>query len=188
LITLVAREGKLKMVSFNTDPEEFVGGDQSIPAAPKSKTLVSPRSPPVAPAPRVAVYNPPAAGASHPKHAVLGPALRLDEAEANLSAAQLEFRNATLALRSCELIEAEALTEFVKVMPGPTFDEVNRQRLAAEQAAKMARVQAGLSPTPPKVPTHGNSPIDIAAANRPRTSQAMPAGGPLRSNVVRRSV
>jgi hypothetical protein len=168
--------------SHDSDPEEFVGSDRSIPAAPKGKRAV-----PAPAAPRVAVYTPPLPGASHPKHAVLGPALRLDEAEQNLGRAQLELQNATTHLRSCELAESDALSAFVKIMPGPSFDQVNRERLAAEQAEKIRRVQAGESPIPPKVPTHGNSPMDIAAAQRPRTS-AQTANAPLRSATVRRVV
>jgi hypothetical protein len=157
----------------------------AAPLAPKPEGL---REELAAPAPRVAIYNPPAPGTSHAKHAILGPALRLDKAEANLTASQLELHAAKDHLRSCELIEADALSALIKVMPAPSQDEVFRELLAKEQAAKLARVSQGLPAVTPKVPTHGNSAVDIAAANRPRTSAQQPTGSPLRSPIARRLV
>ncbi|WMT75073.1 hypothetical protein [Bradyrhizobium sp. Ash2021] len=157
-------------------PTEYVGRDQTMKADPKG----APK--------RVAVYTPPAKGEAHPKIARLGPALRLDNAEADLTAAQLELNAAVNHLRSCELIEAAALTALIAVMPRPSQDEVYRAHIAKEQAAKMARVAQGLPAVEPPKPSHGRSAVDIAAAQRPRTSQAMPTGTTLRSPISRRIV
>jgi hypothetical protein len=164
------------MADPDADLVEYTGADKTTKADPRGgPKKVAPVAAPLteelaAPAPRVAVYTPPKDGESHPKHAILGPALRLDKADADLTSAQLELRAATSHLRSCEAIEAEALLALTKIMPGPTYDEVNRQRLAAEQAAKVARVEQGLAPVAAPVRSHGRSPIDQQAAHRPRHS------------------
>jgi hypothetical protein len=165
------------MATEHDDPPEFTGRNHNQRADPKSSKRA---------APPVAVYNPPAEGEAHPKIARLAPAQRLDEAEANLGATQLELAEATAHLRNCELIEAEALSALVNVMPGPTAEEVYRDKLAKENAAKLARVDQGLSPTEPKQ-IMARSPVDIAAAQRPRTSAQAP-NSPLRSPTVRRIV
>jgi hypothetical protein len=172
------------------DPEEYVGKDHATKADPKGAKRAAPApviAPLAAPAPSVAVYNPPGPDEAHPKTARLGPALRLDNAEAALNSAQAELQAATSHLRSCELIEAEALSALIKATPGPTADEVHRKMLADDTARKLERVAQGLPVVEPRKPTHGNSPVDIAAASRPRTSAQM-ANAPLRSNVARRLV
>jgi len=182
------------------DPPEFTGRNQTQRADPPkgkraapnhpgltdqtSKQLAEEMASPVPPS--VAVYNPPAEGEAHPKIARLAPAQRLDEAEANLGATQLDLAEATAHLRNCEMIEADALAALISVMPGPTADEVFRDKLAKEQAAKLARVDQGLSPTEPKQIT-ARSPVDIAAAQRPRQSAQQPSTA-LRSPVARRLV
>jgi hypothetical protein len=187
-------------MAHENDPEEFVGATQERKADPKGKRapvtdtdtrvsvakvlaeeLASPH-----PGTPIAVYTPPAEGANHPKHAILGPAQRLDAAEVALNRATLEEKLARDNLRARELAEAEAEDAFIKVLPGPTFDEVNRQRLADEQAAKIARVEQGLPAVEPKKIV-ARSPVDLAAAQRPRTSPQA-ANQPLRSPVARRLV
>ena len=156
------------------DPEEFVGTTQQTKADPKGKRT----------APRVTPYTPPKAGESHPKTARLGPALRLDAAEANLSAAQLEVTAAYNALRAAEREEAAAVGKFNETMPAPSADQVYRAHLARELDAKVARVEQGLPAIEPKKIT-ARSPVDLAALHRPRPSPQV-ANAPLRSNVVRR--
>jgi hypothetical protein len=168
------------MASSDNDPEEFTGATATIKADPKGSKRAAP-----APAPTVAVYVPPVDGEAHPKHARLGPAQRLDAAEAALTAAQLELSAAYQNLRNVEREETAAHAEFIRSFPAPTADEVNRKRLAAEMATKLQRVQNGESPNPSK-PVTARSPIDLAASQRPRTSAQAPSN-PLRSNVVRRN-
>jgi hypothetical protein len=160
------------------DPPEYTGTEPKVKAEPpKSKG----KPPLVVP---VAVYTPPPAGAAHPKHARLSVAQRVDTAEAALGAAMLEITAARADLRQAELAEADALGALIAALPQPTAQEVNSERLAKEQAAKLARVSQGLSPTETRAPTHGHSPIDRAAANRGRAGTGMP----LRSPVARRVV
>lgn len=191
-------------MAYEGDPPEFIGATQETKADPKGKRAapapvkavakVPALAPDVvgqemaAPVPSVAVYNPPAEGEAHPKIAGLAPAQRLDAAEAGLNLANAELQAATYHLRNCELIEAEAEAALVKGMPGPTQDQVHRELLAKETAAKLDRVSQGLPAVEPPKPSHGRSAVDIAAANRPRTNAQQPTGAPLRSNVVRRTV
>jgi hypothetical protein len=174
------------------DPEEFTGVEPKTKADPKSnkgksaapvkavETVAHPGTP-------KAVYHPPAEGEAHPQIARKSVAERLDAAEVALNLANLELTQATQNLRAAENAEADALDALTKALPPPSFDEVNRQRLAKIQADKMARVEAGETPVPAPVKSHGRSPIDVAAAQRPRTA-AHAANTPLRSPVVRRSV
>ncbi|SIO24681.1 hypothetical protein SAMN05443247_03118 [Bradyrhizobium erythrophlei] len=174
------------MASFESDPPEFVGRDQTTKADPKGKRATP--APVVVPVPSVAVYNPPLAGEAHPKIARKSVAERLDKAEANLTSANLELTASKAHLRSCELIEADALSAFIKACPAPpSADEIYRAHIKREQDAKLERVAKGLPPVEPKK-IAARSPIDLAAAQRPRTSQAMPTGTPLRSPIARRIV
>ena len=197
-------------MAYEDDPPEFTGTTQETKADPVRKSskaaapvkavpvklpaLVEELAQPSAsaadahPVPSVAVYNPPAEGEAHPKIARLAPAQRLDTAEADLNRANAELQAATHHLRNCELIEAEAEAALVKEMPGPTQDQVYRDLLAKETAAKLERIAQGLPAIEPPKPSHGRSAVDIAAANRPRTNAQQPTGAPLRSNVVRRTV
>jgi hypothetical protein len=189
-------------MAVDDDLVEYVGADKSTPAAPKGK-----RKPPaepkdwavtdtplpdyepaahVEPAPRVAVYNPPAPGASHPKHAVLAPALRVDRAEQALTAATLELTTATRHLRACELAEANAEAVLMRELPGPTPDELLREHIASELRNRADNVAAGKAPDTRAIPVHGNSALDRVAANRARPAPGMASS--LRSSTVRRKV
>jgi hypothetical protein len=173
------------MAHEHDDPPEFTGSTQTIKAdATKGKRAAPAPAvvPPVAP---VAIYAPPATGASHAKVARKAVAERLDLAEAALSAAQLEVSASYNELRAAERDEGAAHLAFIATMPAPSALEVSRGRLAAEQAAKQLRADQGLEPVPKPTPTHNRSPVDTAAANRPRPSPQQPTA-PLRSNVVRR--
>jgi hypothetical protein len=124
---------------------------------------------------------------SHPKHAKAGPRIAWQRAQAATEDARIELNAATSQARQMELIESDALSHWLSLQRQPTQDEVFRAKIAAEQAARLERVSAGLSPEPPKKPTHNRSPIDTLAAQRPRQTAQMPSS-PLRSPVARRSV
>lgn len=171
------------------DLQEFTGREARIPADPKGGKRVAPvvvpsRSVDRSPAPSVAVYNPPAEGESHPKQARLAPALRLDEAEANLTSTQLELNAAFTHLRDCERIEVAALSAFTRAMPAPSADEVIRAHVAGQHAIRAANVAAGIDPDARAAPVISKSPIDQHAMNRGKAASR--SGVPLRSNVVRR--
>jgi len=188
-------------MAVDDDLVEYVGGDKTTPAAPKGKraapapapktwavtdTPVPPYEPEAVAAPRVAVYTPPAPGASHPKHAILEPALRVDRAEQALTAATLELTTATRHLRACELAGSEAEAILMRELPGPTPDELLREHVASELKTRAENVSAGLSPDNRAVPVHGNSALDRIASVRPRPAPGQASS--LRSSTVRRTV
>jgi len=148
----------------------------------------------IEPAPRTAVYAPPAPGSSHPRHAILGPALRLDEAERSLQNAALEVTLATRHLRACELAEADAEASLMVELPAPTQDEALRAYADAALKQRAENISKGLDPNQqydkegnPAKPGHGKSPIDQQAAARMRNARGVESN-PLRSAVVRRRV
>jgi len=190
-------------MAIDDDLPDYIGADQSTLAAPKGKraapapntwTVTNTPQPAyedepaahVEPAPRVAVYNPPAPGASHPKHAILGPALRVDSAEQALTAATLELTTATRHMRACELAESDAEAALMLELPGPTPDELLREHVASELKTRADNVAAGKHPDARAIPAHGNSALDRIAANRPRPAPGMASS--LRSASVRRTV
>jgi hypothetical protein len=162
-------------MAHDDDLPEYTSSGQKIKADPPKGGAVPP----------IAVYNPPAKGEAHPKIARKSVAQRLDVAEAAVTAAQLELNASYNALRQAEREEAAAHGDLIRLLPAPSPEEVNRKRLAAEQAAKQKRADEGKSPVAKMAPSHGRSPVDIAAANRPRTSPQA-ASHPLRSPVSRR--
>lgn len=173
---------------IHDDPPEFTGTDHKTAADPKGKRTAPPvkvvaplKDEMASPVPPVAIYTKPT-GPSHPKHAVLGPAIRLNEAEAALNIANAEQRAARDHLTRCEAEEADALSALIKAIPGPTYREINEERLAKIQAERAERVGAGLPADAPQRVTHGNSELDRLAASRPRRSAT-----PLQPNTVRRS-
>jgi len=182
-------------MAIDDDLPEYTGADKTTLAVPKPSKpkfwAVTDTPAPLdledEPAPRVTPYTPPAPGASHPKHAVLGPALRLDEAEHVLTKTKLELTSAARHLRDCELAEADAERALMAEMPGKTQDEVLREYAASELKARADRVAAGLSPDTRSIPAHGPSVLDRNAAHRPRPAPGK-VGAPLQSNAVRRSI
>ncbi len=174
-------------MAIDDDIPEYVGADKTTRAEPpKSRKGMPPVVDP-SHVPSGAVYHPPVAGAAHPKAARKRVALALDVAEANLTAAQMEISASYNALQIAEREEAHALGELTRILPRPTAEEVHRAHLARETAAKVARVAQGLSPTAKPAPTNNKSPLDVAAANRPRAAAHLPSGS-LRSAVARRIV
>jgi hypothetical protein len=119
---------------------------------------------------------------SHPKHAKVGPRLAFEKAMAETADARLELQAATAHHRRCELIEGDAMANWISVNKPPSQAEVHRAMLAKEQAAKLERVAKGLPPTAPTKPTHGSAAVDVAAAQRGRAGTRLP----LRSNTTRR--
>jgi hypothetical protein len=165
-------------MAYEDDPPEFTGTEPQVKADPKGNARLKTGTP--------AVYNRPAKGEAHPKIARKAVADRLNDAEQALNLAQLELQAAAANLRSCEAIEAAAESAFVRAMPAPSQDQVHREMLAKETASKLARVSRGLPAVEaPKITAR--SPVDIAAANRPRASAQQPTA-PLRSTVARRIV
>ncbi len=137
--------------------------------------------------PATAVYTPPPkSSTSHSKVPRKAVADRLNAAEANLTACSLEVSASRNALRDAERAEAAAHQILISAMPGPSAEAVHREMVAKDQARKLARVEAGEPAIPPKVVT-ARSPIDLAAANRPRTS-AQGANAPLFSPTPRFTV
>jgi len=189
---------------IDDDLPEYIGGDKTTLAAPR-KRAAAPVKAPAAPAiewaatdtptpayvpdvtaPRVAPYTPPAPGASHPRHAILAPALRVDSAEQALTAATLELTTATRNLRACEIAETDAEASLMAELPGPTPDELLKAYVANELKTRADNVAAGKAPDARAIPTHGNSALDRIAANRPRPAPGMASS--LQSTTVRRNI
>jgi hypothetical protein len=155
---------------MSDDPIEYAGTDQTIKADPVP-----------APAPDAAPVN-----KSHPKIAKLRPKRELAKAQKELDDARLELRAATAALRSAEIAEGNAVADWITLNPTPSALEVNRERLAKENAARVQRVGEGLQAYVQHVQKVGNSPLDQFAAVRGRA--AAHNGVLLRSNVTRRTI
>lgn len=125
---------------------------------------------------------------SHPKIAHKAPADALAKAEIEVTEAREELQAATHYLRRCELAEGAALAVWINLNRPPDFESVHRAMIAGERDAKLARIADGKSAAvEPAKPTHGKSPIDQAAKQRPRQSAQQPST-PLRSAVARRTV
>lgn len=177
----------------DADLVEYIGSDKTVKAAPKGKrtapaVTLEPAKLQHEAAPSIAIYTPPEEGASHPKIAREAAAERLDNAEAALNLASVELAASRAALRSAEMDEGDCLMAFLAVTStGPTPDELLRQYAAQQLQQRADRVARGETPEAKAAPTHGYSPLDLAAAQRPRTSKQM-ANAPLQSSVVRRTV
>jgi len=109
-------------MAIDDDLPEYTGADKTTLAVPKAKInwSVTDTPSPIDPdeqAPRITPYNPPAPGSTHPKHAVLSVALRLDKAEHVLTKANIELTTAARRLRDAELAEAEAERVFMAEFP-----------------------------------------------------------------------
>jgi hypothetical protein len=105
-----------------------------------------------------------------------------EKADAELASAARELFDATeLANRAINL-EGTALEAFQKLQKRPSADELLKDAAARSTQQRAANVAKGLPPGGVKVSSAGKSPIDVFASQRGRNS------GPLRSNVVRRSV
>lgn len=183
-------------MAVDDDLPEFTGHDRTTLAVPKpAKSFAVTDTPPPAydpkaglhddPAPRVTPYRAPEAGESHPKHAVLGPALRLDKAEQTLTKANAELVAATNDLRAAEIAQNEAEEAFVALHRGPTQEATLRAYADRELQLRKDRVRAGQNPSGRAPIQHGNSVLDAIAAHRPRSVAKGPSMS-LRSRTVRR--
>jgi hypothetical protein len=141
-----------------SDPIEHVGTEPNNPADP-----VSPKK-----------------SNTHPKHAKLRPARELAKVQLDLADARVELQSAANHLKAASKLEGEALAAFVALIPRPSAEDLHRENCAREQAAKIARVKAGLPAVEPKQATHGRSELDRLAAHRGKNA------GSLRSTTVRR--
>jgi hypothetical protein len=166
-------------MAHENDPEEFVGADKSVRAEPV-KTTRKPAAPLTA---RVKPNGEPMA--SHPKHAVAGPAKAYEAAKAETEAARIDYRVATDAFKSAEKAEGAAVADWIKLNPSPSQDEVLRENAKRSLEQRAANVANGLPPQGIKTLSHGNSVVDRQAAQRPRQTPQM-ASAPLRSPVSRR--
>jgi hypothetical protein len=117
---------------------------------------------------------------SHPKHAKLRPEMEWKKAQADVADKQVELQAAKNHYRRCELMEGDAMANWISVNPPPSAEAVYRDKIAKEQAARIERIAAGLPAEPPKAPSHGRSELDRIAASRGKNA------GSLRSTVVRR--
>jgi hypothetical protein len=171
-------------MAFEDDPVEMIGDENSkIRAEPVRAVNRAAPPAPIEPAP-VAEKKP----GSHPKVAIRGPRIAFEQSEQELIEARAELVAAQADLRIKEKAEGASLVEWIKLNPAPSQDAVFRSMIAAETAAKLARVAAGLPLVTAAIPTHNRSPIDTVAANRGRHAggHAHKVGVPLRSSVVRR--
>jgi hypothetical protein len=118
--------------------------------------------------------------ASHPKIAHARPRAEYEKAQTELLDARAELQAAMAHARRCQLVEGEALATWIAVNPSPSQDEVFRDKIAKENAARLERVNGGLPADPPSAPKVGKSPIDQAFANRGKNKlTGLPAARPV---------
>lgn len=179
---------------IDSDPPEMIGRDSGVRAdPPKSKRTAAPvvlSSPAVRPtlAEELASPVPPVSKpGSHPKHAIARPRREWELAKQEVADAQAELRSANDAFREADIAESNALEHWLSLQPKVDPDQLLRDYAVNSTAQRAANVAAGLPPEGVRRRTHGNSPIDVVAANRPRTSPQA-SNSPLRSPIHRRSV
>jgi hypothetical protein len=152
-------------MSNHDDPVEFVGVNASVKADPISQAQAPTGKRP----------------GSHSKIAIVRPRKEYAAAQVELAEARVELIAATSAAAIAVRAEGEAMAAFIVLNKPPTYDAINRERLAKIQEERAARAAAG-EPLNPALVYRGNkSPLDIAAAargRRPTTS--------LRSTTIRR--
>jgi hypothetical protein len=104
---------------------------------------------------------------SHPKTAHAGPRAAYMKAQLDLAEAQEELQASMNHARACDKAEGIAMATLLKVMRPPSHEDIVREIIARETAAKLANVAAGLAPDgTPKADTLGNTPIEQAFAAR----------------------
>ncbi|SDI54545.1 MULTISPECIES: hypothetical protein [Bradyrhizobium] len=170
---------------LDADLPEYVGADKSTRADPPKGKRNSTSPAVTASAPSVAVYTPPAPGSTHPREPKLAPAKRLDAAEEALRTAQTDLMSARGELTAAQAAESEAELAFASCFATISPDELLRQHAARAAQERAERVARGETPEAKPAPTHNRSPVDVAAASRPKTNRQAPST-PLRSNVIRR--
>lgn len=103
---------------------------------------------------------------SHAKHAVVGPRIALANAVADLANKRDLMIAETAALKRAELTLGSCLSELLRVWPRPSQEDVFRQKIEAETAAKLARIEQGLPPAETKASPYDASPISQSFAAR----------------------
>jgi hypothetical protein len=88
----------------------------------------------------------------------------LVKASIELEASRAEIYSAESALQALAANRAQAIMAWIKINPPPTQDQVHRQMMAKEQAEKLARVKAGLTPEPVKPAPVYRWPLEEALA------------------------
>lgn len=175
------------MSSDFSDPVEFTGGDHAQRADHVPTRKAAPVKPPV-PAPEpVVVADEVVEPNTHLKHAVLRPRLEFEAAAQEVLDAQAEDMLAKRLVVEAETAETDALTYFLSLQTKPDQDTLLRDAARRSLEERAENVKAGRPPGGLRTPTHGNSGLDRAAAQRGRQSPQM-ASSPLLSNVARRLV
>lgn len=168
------------------DPIEHVGtsskGERADPVPSKRKV-----APPVAViAPLAEELAEPTKPNTHKKFAVVRPAKEYEAAQQETRDAQAEQVLANRELADAEKDESRALGVWLSLQPKVSADDLLMDYAKNSVAQRAANVAAGLPPEGVRTPTHGNSLVDRAAANRQRQSPQMATAAPLRSPVPRR--
>jgi hypothetical protein len=182
---------------MSSDPEEFVGTEQKVIADPSraqghgGKRAVVERV--VAPAPEpnglrdeLASPVPPKPG-SHLKHAIERPRREYEAAQQETRDAHTELKFATDRLRETEIAEGDALALWYSLQPKVDPDTLLHDFAKQQTAMRAQNVRDGLPADGVRATSHGRSPVDIAASQRPRTSAQAPNPS-LRSPIARRLV
>jgi hypothetical protein len=161
----------------NLDPEEFVGTTQETRAEPAS------RKPPAERKVSGELRSP----GSHAKHSIAKEAREYADAVAELALAQKELMVSKNALALAEKQEDEALAHWQSLQEPISTEQLLRDNAVRSNQMRADNVRAGLPPGGVVKPSPDQSPISVAARNRPRSSPQMPST-PLRSPIARRTV
>ena len=177
-------------MSSHDDPVEFIGADRTTRADPVTSVGAGkrvPRGTQSESKPGGYIDKNGTPTASHLKHAVVAPAKEYEAAKAETVAAMAEVRLAKIALADAEHDENNALAVWLSLRPTIDADALLREYAKRSTEERARQVAMGNPPEGVKTPTHGRSPVDIAAAQRQRASPQS-ANVPLRSPVARRVV
>ena len=83
---------------------------------------------------------------SHPKIAHKGPRLAYEKSELELTAARVQMYAAQSDVRRWRPVSADALTKFMGTFKQKSTMDLHREVIAGQQAERMRRVAAGLTP------------------------------------------
>jgi hypothetical protein len=173
----------------SSDPEEFIGTEQKVIADPSraqghgGKRAVVERV--VAPAPEPNGLASPVPPNTHPKHAIERPRREYEAAQQETRDAHTELKFATDGLREAEIAEGDALALWYSLQPKVDPDTLLHDYAKQQTEQRAQNVRDGLPADGVRATSHGRSPVDIAASQRPRTSPQAPNPS-LRSPIARR--
>ncbi len=105
-----------------------------------------------------------AAPKSHPKHAIKAPRLAYEKSELELTEARAELYAAQADVRRLRPISADALSKFMATFRQLSAMDLHRQVIAGQQAERLRRIEAGLTPEPVKPEPVHQWPISKALA------------------------